>query len=63
MRSDEEIHAALADEFSSYLGSIAKEIVAPVRETVAVQKDAISALIKMWPRPPAKDVPPATSIE
>lgn len=46
MRSDEEIHAALADEFSSYLGSIAKEIVAPVRETVAVQKDAISALIK-----------------
>lgn len=44
MRSDQDIDNALAEEFSGYLKSIAKEIVQPIREEVSKQKSEIEHL-------------------
>jgi len=45
VKEDQEIDNALADEFAGYLKSVSKEIVQPIRETVAKQKSEIDRLI------------------
>jgi hypothetical protein len=44
VQSDQEIDNALAEEFSGYLKSIAKEIVQPIREETSKQKIEIERL-------------------